>query len=142
MSENLILGGPASGYKYDFRPDGVYFTVYPNVDGERLFELSDMRQILRDCKVLDYDVGILSRTMREANGRPQKIAEPVQITEDALKAAVGDEKIFTGNEEEDPYARLIVEMPRDKMKAVIPDFFLSICISRFFCSFLLILKSR
>lgn len=119
MSENLILGGPASGYKYEFKPDGVYLTVYPNVDGERLFELSDMRQILRDCKVLDYDVGILSRTMREANGRPQRIAEPVQITEDVLRAAVGDEKIFTGDEEEEPYARLIVEMPRDKMKATI-----------------------
>lgn len=119
MSENLILGGPASGYKYEFRPDGVYLTIYPNVDGERLFELSDMRQILRDCKVLDYDVGILSRTMREANGRPQKISEPVNITEDRLKAAVGDEKIFVGDEEEEPYARLIVEMPRDKMKATI-----------------------
>lgn len=119
MSENLILGGPASGYKYEFRPDGVYLTVYPNVDGERLFELSDMRQILRDCKVLDYDVGILSRTMREANGRPQKISEPVQITEDKLKAAVGGEKIFVGDEEEEPYARLIVEIARDKMKATI-----------------------
>lgn len=118
MSENLILGGPASGYKYEFRPDGVYLTVYPSVDGERLFELSDMRQILRDCKVLDYDVGILSRTMREANGRPQKISEPVQITEDALKAAMGGEKIFVGDEEE-PYARLIVEMARDRMKATI-----------------------
>ncbi len=119
MSDNLILGGPASGYKYEFKPDGVYLTVYPNVDGERLFELSDMRQILRDCKVLDYDVGILSRTMREANGRPQKIAEPIQITEEALKAIVGGEDIFAGNEEEEPYARIIVEMTRDRMKATI-----------------------
>ena len=119
MSENLILGGPASGYKYEFRPDGVYFTVYPNVDGERLFELSDMRQILRDCRVLDYDVGVLSRTMREANGRPQKISEPVQISEKALKAAVGDENIFAGNEEDEPYAKIIVEMTRDRMKATI-----------------------
>ena len=119
MSENLILGGPASGYKYEFKPDGVYLTVYPNVDGSRLFELSDMRQILRDCKVLDYDVGILSRTMREANGRPQKIAEPVQITEEALKAVVGDEEIFAGDEAEEPYAHLIVEMTRDRMKATI-----------------------
>ncbi|MBQ6297210.1 MAG: DUF342 domain-containing protein [Selenomonadaceae bacterium] len=119
MSENLILGGPSSGYKYEFKPDGVYLTVYPNVDGERLFELSDMRQILRDCKVLDYDVGILSRTMREANGRPQKIAEPIQITEEALKAIVGGEDIFAGNEEEEPYARIVVEMTRDRMKATI-----------------------
>lgn len=119
MSENLILGGPASGYKYEFRPDGVYLTVYPNVDGERLFELSDMRQILRDCKVLDYDVGILSRTMREANGRPQKIAEPIQITEEALKSIFDGEEIFAGNEEEEPYARIVVEMTRDRMKATI-----------------------
>ncbi|MBR0289299.1 MAG: DUF342 domain-containing protein, partial [Selenomonadaceae bacterium] len=62
MSEHLVLGGPESGYKYEFRPDGVYLTVYPSVDGERLFELSDMRQVLRDCRVMDYDVGLLSRT--------------------------------------------------------------------------------
>ena len=118
MSENLILGGPASGYKYEFKSDGVYLTIYPSVDGERLFELSDMRQILRDCKVLDYDVGILSRTMREANGRPQKISEPVQITAEDLAAVTGGEKISL-IEEEEPYARLVVEMPRDKMKATI-----------------------
>lgn len=118
MSENLILGGPQSGYKYEFRPDGVYLTVYPAVDGERLFELSDMRQILRECKVLDYDIGILSRTMREANGRPQKISEHVDITADQLEAASGGEKV-SDHVEEEPYARLIVEMPRDKMKAVV-----------------------
>ena len=45
MSDKLILGGSAAGYKYEFKPDGVYLTIYPNADGERLFELSDMRQI-------------------------------------------------------------------------------------------------
>ena len=118
MSENLILGGPASGYKYEFRPDGVYLTIYPNVDGERLFELSDMRQILRECKVLDYDVGVLSRTMREADGRPQKIAEPIAITAEQLEAVAGGEE-YAGFEEEEPYARLLVEMTRDRMKATI-----------------------
>ena len=91
MSENLVLGGPESGYKYEFRPDGVYLTVYPSVDGERLFELSDMRQVLRDCRVMDYDVGLLSRTMREANGQPRKISEPVQITAEELAALSGGE---------------------------------------------------
>ena len=115
MSENIILGSAAAGYKFEFRPDGVYLTVYPSVDGERLFELSDMRQILRECKVQDYDVGLLSRTMREANGRAQKIAEPVPITPDMLSGLADD----SGAGEEEPYARLIVEMPRDKMKAVV-----------------------
>lgn len=115
MSEQLTLGGAAAGYKFEFRPDGVYLTVYPSVDGERLFELSDMRQILRECKVQDYDVGLLSRTMREANGRAQKIAEPVPITQDMLSGFADDSVVG----EEEPYARLIVEMPRDKMKAVV-----------------------
>jgi len=115
MSEKLILGGAQSGYKYEFRPDGVYLTVYPRVEGERLFELSDMRQLLRECKVIDYDVGILSRTMREANGKPQKISEAVEITAREL------EKISCGErlEEEEKYARIIVELSRDKMKATV-----------------------
>ena len=104
--------------KFEFRADGVYFTVYPNAGGSRLFELSDMRQILRDCSVMDYDVGVLSRVMREASGRPQKIANAVAITEEALKAIGGDE-IFAGSEEAEPYARIIVELTRDRMKATI-----------------------
>ncbi len=119
MSENLVLGGPQSGYKYEFRSDGVYLTIYPGVDGERLFELSDMRQILRECKVLDYDVGILSRTMREASGRPQKIAEPVDITADELAIiAVGD-SLEQLDAVEEPYARLIIDLSRDRMKATV-----------------------
>ena len=56
--------------------------------------------------------------MREANGRPQKIAEPVEITEKDLEAVTGDEQ-FAGREEDEPYARIIVEIPRDKMRATI-----------------------
>ena len=117
MSEFPVLGGPESGYKYEFRPDGVYLTVFPSVDGERLFELSDMRQVLRECRVLDYDVGLLSRTMREANGRPQKISEAVNITAEDLEAIAGGEKLEEKRDE--PYARLIIDLSRDKMKAIV-----------------------
>ena len=118
MIENKILGGAASGYKYEFRSDGVYLTVYPNADGERLFELSDMRQILRECKVQNYDVGVVSRTMREANGRAQRIADAIEISTEQLAAIAGGE-VYSGIEEEEPYARIIVEIPRDKMKATV-----------------------
>ena len=118
MSGQLVLGGPESGYKYEFRPDGVYLTIYPSVDGERLFELSDMRQVLRDCRVMDYDVGLLSRTMREANGQPHKISEPVQITAEELAALSGGE-ISELEPREEPFARLVLDISRDKMKAVI-----------------------
>ena len=118
MGEKLILGGVQAGYKYEFRKDGVYLTIYPNMEGERLFELSDMRQILRECKVVDYDVGILSRAMREANGKAQKISEAVAITERELEQIAGGE-LEEKRKEEETYARIIVEMSRDKMKATV-----------------------
>lgn len=54
--------------------------------------------------------------MREANGRPQKIAEPVEISAEELNAIENGEPPI---EQEEAYARLIVEMPRDKMHATI-----------------------
>ncbi len=116
MSEKLTLGGAAAGYKIEFRADGVYLTVYPSVDGERLFELSDIRQLLRDSKVLDYDVGVVSRTMREASGRPQKISEAVEITAEEIAAVESGELPAP---EEEAYARIVVELSRDRMKATV-----------------------
>lgn len=106
MSDTLTLGSASSGYKFEFREDGVYLTIYPST-GERLFELSDMRQILRENKVVDYDVGVLSRAMREATGRAQKIAEAVEFS------GGGDEP------EEENFAKIIVELSRDRMKATV-----------------------
>ena len=93
------IGSPEAGYKYEFRPDGVYLTVFP-VEGEMLFELSDMRQILRDYNVLDYDVALLARTVREASGEPQKIAAPVEVSEEQIsKFNQTEEDFVIGGEE-------------------------------------------
>ena len=110
------LGSPEFGYQYEFRPDGVYLTVYPAED-ELLFELSDMRQILRDYNVLDYDVALLARVVREASGQPQKIAGPVEVSADQIQSfnqSLSGEDIY--NEEEE-YAKIVVEVSRDKMRA-------------------------
>ena len=37
------IGGVHAGYKFEFRQDGVFLTVYPQTNNEILFELSDMR---------------------------------------------------------------------------------------------------
>ncbi len=111
------IGNPESGYKYEFRNDGVYLTVYP-VEDELLFELSDMRQILKDYGVLDYDVALLARTVREATGEPQRIAEPIEISEEDLKKFNQVEEEIIGDED-DEYARIVVEITRDKMKATV-----------------------
>ncbi len=68
------VGGKSAGYLFEFKPDGVYFTVYPTEDSDLLFELSDMRQILKEYGVVDYDMGELARAVRAADGEPCKLA--------------------------------------------------------------------
>ena len=73
MAEKLKsaeVGGKSAGYLFEFKPDGVFFTVYPTDDSEMLFELSDMRQILKEYGVTDYDMGELARAVRAADGQP------------------------------------------------------------------------
>ena len=111
------IGNPESGYKYEFRPDGVYLTVYPNEDGLP-FELSDMRQILRDTGVYDYDVALLARIMREAGGFAQKIAEPVSITQEQIdRIAQSDDAAGGYVDVSEEYAKIIIDVSRDKMRA-------------------------
>lgn len=68
------VGGKSAGYLFEFKPDGVFLTVYPTEDSEMLFELSDMRQILKEYGVTDYDMGELARAVRAADGQPCKLA--------------------------------------------------------------------
>ena len=109
------IGGIDAGYKFEFRQDGVYLTIYPSED-ELLFELSDMRQILRDYGVLDYDVALLARTVREASGQPQKIAAPVEVSEEQIAKFYQTSAPLVSDELEE-YAAIVVEVSRDKMRA-------------------------
>ena len=115
------LGGPDAGYLYEFKSDGVYLTVYPNTADSLLFELSDMRQILKENGVKNYDVALLARTVREASGKAQKIAEPIHITEEQLGKmdAENAEGAAVGDELAETYARIVVDVTRDKMKATV-----------------------
>ncbi len=110
------IGSPESGYLFEFRPEGVYLTIYPAED-ELLFELSDMRQILRDYGVLDYDVALLARTVREASGQPQKIAAPVEVDEELINQFYQSSSAPLVSDELEEYAKIVVEVSRDKMRA-------------------------
>ncbi len=114
--EYPVIGGPEQGYQFTFRNDGVFLVVYPT--DSIMFELSDMRQILRECGVVDYDVALVSRSMREASGREQRIAEPVEISQEILDKIMNGETGLV-NVAEEEYARLIVDITRDKMKVTI-----------------------
>ena len=69
------VGGKEAGYLFEFREDGVYLTVFPEAADGVLFELSDIRQILQEHGVVDYDIVNLARMVREASGQPQKLTE-------------------------------------------------------------------
>ena len=111
------IGGVEAGYKFEFRNDGVYLTIYPNSADSLLFELSDMRQILKECGVVDYDVALLSRTLREANGDPQRVANPVEMTEEMIQRIESGESVNTNQDE--AYARIVIDISRDRMKATV-----------------------
>ena len=83
MAENLKsaeVGGKSAGYLFEFKPNGVFFTVYPTDDSGMLFELSDMRQILKEYGVMDYDMVELARAVRVADGVPCKLADTFEAS--------------------------------------------------------------
>ena len=123
------VGSEELGYLFEFKPEGVFLTVYPSSDGGVLFELSDMRQVLKDYSVLTYDIEQLARVVREASGTPQKLADQFELpvmqeTEPGLSgtAAVddaqpGDYAVFTINISKDRLSASIhMDLKPDKKK--------------------------
>ena len=111
-----IVGGPEAGYMFEFKPDGIYLTIYPNSAQTLMIELSDMHQILRGCGIMTYDIGMLAQIMKEADGQPHKISDPVELTEEDLDRLMSD--VDLPAKDETP-AKLIVEITRDRLKASI-----------------------
>ncbi|MBQ9377087.1 MAG: DUF342 domain-containing protein [Schwartzia sp.] len=89
--KNARVGGEKAGYLFEFKPDGVYLTVYPSADSAILFELSDMRQILKEYGVLDYDMEALAHIVRAADGVPHLLASHFEAPVKAGSEAEGTE---------------------------------------------------
>jgi len=74
LIENEV-GSEQAGYLFEFKRNGVFLTVFPSEDNGILFELSDMRQILKEYGVIDYDIQLLAQVVRQAEGVPCRIAD-------------------------------------------------------------------
>ena len=109
------VGGQEAGYLFEFKPDGVFLTVYPSGDTGILFELSDMRQVLKDYGVIDYDIELLARTVREASGKSYKLADTFEapVEKEGISAPVQEEPA------EQEYARLNLTVSKDRMNALV-----------------------
>ena len=123
------VGGAEAGYLLEFRESGVYITIFPDSNGV-LFELSDIRQILQECGVVDYDVVSLARIVRESSGEAQKLSDSFLSPEEMKALLNGEKKPAEGELSEEEIAlseeekalqaipaEIIVEISRDRMQA-------------------------
>ena len=114
------VGSEKAGYLFEFRPDGVYFTVCPTTGSSILYELSDMRQILADYGVDDYDILTLAKTVRKADGVPVKLSSRVVSSDGiASEAEVNNKAILPTHDAAEEYAGIDVDVSRDKITATI-----------------------
>ncbi|SFT71428.1 hypothetical protein SAMN02910356_01752 [Selenomonas sp. GACV-9] len=115
------VGSIEAGYLFEFREDGVYLTIYPDAADGLAFELSDIRQVLHDHGVIDYDIITLSQIVREAAGEPRKLASSYGSPEDMaeLEKQQQVQKEEKPVEEDQKKAGIIVDISHDKMLATI-----------------------
>ncbi|TYZ23509.1 DUF342 domain-containing protein [Selenomonas ruminis] len=113
------VGSKEAGYLCEFREDGVYLTIYPDAADGLLFELSDIRQILHDNGVIDYDIITLSQIVREASGESRKLADCYISSEDAATLPDQEDKVMQEENELDAEAGILVDVSRDRMTVTI-----------------------
>lgn len=111
------VGSKELGYLFEFREDGVFLTIYPDADNDLLFELSDIRQILHDNGVVDYDIITLSQIVREASGEPKKLASTFLSSEEMA----ADNSLSAGSAlpEDMEKAGILIDVSRDRMTATV-----------------------
>ena len=121
MAENLksaTVGGESAGYLFEFKPEGVFLTVYPTTDSEMLFELSDMRQILKEYGVMDYDMVELARAVRAADGQPCKLATNFEASVAPLTEGTAQERPVKRVEPSNGvFMSFQIEVSKDRMTA-------------------------
>jgi uncharacterized protein len=113
------VGGQEAGYLFEFKPDGVFLTVYPS-DGSVPAVLSDMCEALKKYGVIDYDIEILVHTLREAAGKSQKLADHFEVPFDCP----GEEETLEKQDEKpakekEEYAKFTIEITKDRMKSIV-----------------------
>lgn len=121
MDEHKVIarvGGQEEGYLFEFCSDGVFLTIYPNKNKDLAFDVPEIRRILDEFKVHDYDVMLLSQALKENNGVPVSVGSEFTIPKEFdanLPEAAVDEDV----QEHIEYGRVIVEIASDKLSAML-----------------------
>ena len=115
------VGGQDAGYLFEFKPEGVFLTVYPTAESTILYELSDMRQILHDYGVNDYDILTLAKAVRTADGVPVRLSEhytaPAEQNLADIDAGITPRR--KAPEEATDYAGMSIDISPDKLTVTV-----------------------
>lgn len=112
------VGGKEAGYLFEFCSDGVFLTVYPKDDKGLMFEMSDMRRILKDYSVEDYDLKKLTDTLKEHTGVPALLGVKFTLPKDLGGVEISPEA-QEAMAEHIEYGKAMVEVSPDKMTATL-----------------------
>ncbi len=135
------LGSKEDGYLLEWRPGGVFLTVWPSSDGKPSRGLADIRKSLLGNGITEYDIITLARIVREASGEAAFLARPPkkkEKKEEPKEQAEGTEKageVAPGKAQQDASSKkelspeeqlrrtqpvkIVVEVSHDRMKAVV-----------------------
>lgn len=122
-------GGPESGFLFEFKPEGVFLTIYPEAEAGEQFEITDLQQVLKEAGIDEYDLAMMMQAIKEADGDPVKITGAINVRAimerlgAETESAAADGEDATAAEKTDhsaeEYARVIVEVSRDRQTATI-----------------------
>ena len=121
MDEHKIIakvGGKEKGYLFEFCSDGVFLTVYPKDGAGLMFEVSDMRRVLKDFHVEDYDLKAMTDALKQNDGVPVCLGKEFTLPKDYSSQAAENVDKETLQEHVE-YGNVIVDIAPDKLSVTV-----------------------
>ena len=121
MDEHKVIakvGGKEKGYLFEFCSDGVFLTVYPKNGTGLMFEVSDMRRVLKDFHVDDYDLKAMTDALKQNDGVPVCLGKEFTLPQDYSSQAAEEVAPETLQKHVE-YGSVIVDIAPDKLSAMV-----------------------
>lgn len=112
------VGGREDGYLFEFCSDGIFLTVYPKDEKGLMFEMSDMRRVLKEFRVEDYDLKLLTDTLKANTGVPVLLGTRFVLPKE-FGGNVLDEEAAVAVREHIEYGTAVVEVAPDKLSVML-----------------------
>lgn len=121
MDEHKIIakvGGKDKGYLFEFCSDGIFLTVYPKDGTGLMFDVSEMRQVLKDFSVVDYDLRLMTDALKKNDGVPVCLGKKFTLPQNYSSQAAEEVDQETLQEHVE-FGKVIVEVAPDRLSAAV-----------------------